>query len=163
MKSLKLIVSVAAACLLLGASNAAMAVDCPNGSITDAIVDEIVINGQPCFIIGVRVRGTVNIANSPAIVMIENDVGFGIRVENSAFVGVVNNRLSGGSLDVRSSGQVEIVDNDVKKGSLRAIGNSNAQITRNDVGLNLVCANNTKQDAFFNHADGSDNCSRLGN
>ena len=57
MKSLKLFVSVATMCLLVGASSTAMAVGCPTGAIENQTVAEITIDGRSCFINEVIVQG----------------------------------------------------------------------------------------------------------
>jgi hypothetical protein len=50
MKFQKLILSAATACLIVGASGAAMAVDCAGGVIAYAQVEEIIIDKEVCFI-----------------------------------------------------------------------------------------------------------------
>ena len=162
MKFKKLLAISAIAYLLLLTSSAAMAVDfCEDGIIRDTIVDSIEINGQPCFIIGVRVLGRVEVINSPSLVMIENDVGGRLRVSNSGSVGIVNTRVTNGNFIVRTSDLVAIKDNDVRDGAMRINRNIRATVTRNDADLNINCFNNTDLDATFNHADkGDNNCRR---
>ena len=162
MKFKKLLAISAIAYLLLLTSSAAMAVEfCEDGIIRDTIVDSIVINGQPCFIIGVRVLGRVEVIDSPSLVMIENDVGGRLRVSNSGSVGIVNTRVTNGNFIVRTSDLVAIKDNDVKDGAMRINRNIRATVTRNDAELNIDCLNNTDLDATFNHADeGQNNCRR---
>ena len=158
MKIQKWLVNAAAALLFAGASAAVMAVDCAGGVIQDTIVESIEINGEPCLIVGVRVRNGVRVDNSPALMMVENDVGDGVLVTNSAFVGIVNTRISNLSLIVLASGQVAIKDNDVKDGSIRVNGNVSANVNRNDAERDIVCLNNGDLDAFLNHASGEDEC-----
>ena len=55
-----MLLSAATACLLLGASGAAMPNDCGDGSIQDPPVEERVINGPSCLMIGGTVTGTVD-------------------------------------------------------------------------------------------------------
>jgi hypothetical protein len=157
----KLIVTTAIAYLLLLTSSAAMAVDCEGGVIRDTIVNNVVINGQSCFIIGVRVLGAVEVINSPAIVMIENDVGGRLRIRNSGLVGIVNTRVTKGSVVVLESDLVAVKDNDVRDGGMRINRNISAVVNRNDAQLSIRCINNADLDASFNHSDqGSDNCGR---
>ncbi len=159
MKFKNLIAKSAIAYLLLLTSSAAMAVGCEGGIIRDTIVDSVVINGQPCFIIGVRVLGRVEVINSPSFVMIENDVGGRLRVRNSGLVGIVDTRVTNGNFVVLTSDLVAVKDNNVRDGSMRINRNINATVTRNDAQLNMVCINNTVLDASFNHADrGEENC-----
>ncbi len=162
MKFKKLLAISAIAYLLLLTSSAAMAVEfCEDGIIRDTIVDSIEINGQPCFIIGVRVLGRVEVIDSPSLVMIENDVGGRLRVSNSGSVGIVNTRVTNGNFIVRTSDLVAIKDNDVRDGAMRINRNIRATVTRNDAELNIDCFNNTDLDATFNHADkGDNNCRR---
>ena len=95
---------------------------------------------------------------SPALVMVENDLGGRLRIQNSDFVAIVNNRVSSGSLIVRSSGLLQVTDNRVKSRSIRVSRNWEAVVNRNDAGLNIQCEGNGKLDSFLNHADGNDNC-----
>ena len=161
MKLNKLLVNAAAACLLAGASGVAMAASCASGFIVDRTVDSIEINGQSCFIIGVRVRGDVIVENSPSLSMVEIDVGGRIRVQNTDFVAIVNTRVTGGSLKVTESGLVAVKDNDVKAGSININTNVGAVVSRNDSERNINCLNNGELDSRFNHAKGDDNCKGL--
>ena len=162
MKFKKLLAIPAIAYLLLLTSSAAMAVEfCEDGIIRDTIVDSIVINGQPCFIIGVRVLGRVEVINSPSLVMIDTNVGGRLRVQNSGSVGIVDTRVTDGSFIVRTSDLVAIKDNDVRDGFMRINRNIRATVTRNDAELNIDCFNNTDLGSSFNHADeGKNNCRR---
>lgn len=160
MKFQKLFVSVVTACLMLGASNAAMALGCLTGVIQDTIVDEIVIDGGSCLIIGVSVRGNIDVSNGDAVVMVENDVDGRIRVVNTGFVGVVGNRVANGNINVRESGQVQVLDNDTKIGSILVNQNSEADVNRNDANFNIRCRGNGRLDSFANSAGGLDNCGR---
>lgn len=159
MKFQKLLVNAAAIGLLAGASGTATAVDCSGGVIQDTIVESVEVSGRPCVIIGTRIIGGVRVDSSPAILMVENDVGDGILVRDSGTVAVVNNRVTNLSLVVNTSDLVAVKDNRVKAGSIRVNLNVEAVVTRNDAQRDIVCRENTTLDAFLNHADdGEDTC-----
>jgi len=145
-------------CGLLAGSSAAMAVGCEGGVIQDRIVESIEINGESCLIIGNRIQGPVTADGSAAIVLIENDIGGRVEIQNSAFVGVANNSLYRGTLVVRFDGLVSVRDNRVRSGSIRVNSNEDANVNRNSAELNIICRNNGKLDSFFNNADANENC-----
>jgi hypothetical protein len=73
MKSQKLIVIAAIVCLLVGASGAAMALDCADGVIQGeegeplVVEEDIIIEGQSCSIKDVEVAGNIEVINSEHI------------------------------------------------------------------------------------------------
>jgi hypothetical protein len=141
-------------------TDAATAVDCAGGSIKSEAVDEIIIDGQSCLIIGVTVERSVRVRNSAAIIMVENDVGHGIEVTDSAFVGIVNNRIISGDLEVIENVQVQVLDNRLLDGDIRVVGNDDADVNRNEASGDIFCDDNRQLDSFLNHADGKEECRR---
>ncbi len=158
MKSLKLLGNTTAACLFMAAASTAMAIGCPDGIIQDRVVNDIEINGESCLIIATTVRGSVTAYSSAAIILMENDISGRIRVESSAFVSVINNRVFNGNINVNNNAEVQVIDNDTLSGSILVYGNDKADVNRNDAGLNIKCSNNRRLDSFLNHADGDDDC-----
>ena len=161
MKFMKLFSSTAAACLLVGASGAAMAATdhCLDGVIQDETVGDIeVANGQRCFIVGVNVLGSILVSNSPAIVILETDVEDQLVVESSSFVVLSNNRVQKGSMVVRDSDEVAITDNDADA-RIRVVRNVSATVTRNEADR-MICRNNTQLVAFLNRGKDRNNCDR---
>ena len=94
MKSLKLLISAAIVCLLVGASGAAMAVDivdCAGGVIANQEVDQITVDGEDCIISNVTVTGDIEVTNSDTLVMVSNNVVGNIRVLRGGDVTLVAN------------------------------------------------------------------------
>ena len=76
MKFQKLFLSATTGCLLLSAAGAALAEDstCVGGIINNRTVDNITVNGTPCFISETKVNGNITVTNSPLFVMTNDRV-----------------------------------------------------------------------------------------
>ena len=167
MKYQKLLVSAATACLLVGVSSAAMAVDCPNGFIIGQSVDEIVINGQVCHIEDTVVDGNVTITNSPDVDMIDVQVTGNVTVTGGANTNATLARVDSfsGSIDVSGHASA-IVTACIARGAGTAADNGNMVVNNNTAAVvytnlvvgNLTCTGNTELDEYFNRVYGTENC-----
>lgn len=101
MKSLKMLVSVATMCLLVGASSTAIAqtvTDCPDGVIEgtkDAplTVSEIAIVGQSCVIRNVDVTGDASVINGEDVSFLDNTVAGTVRIRGTRNATVIGNTV----------------------------------------------------------------------
>ncbi len=181
MKVQNLLVNTLVGCLLMGASGAAMAVGCPNGSIIGGVVDEIVIErvGQEsldCIVVNVTVMGRVRVVGADQFTMMGSRIGGVLRAQESnsvALVGnevwggdivassnlhssVIQNTINGGNMKVnKNSMTATVVENLVRNGNLVVNANEKADVIDNFVGGNIVCLNNDRLDSFFNMATGT--------
>jgi hypothetical protein len=150
MKSLKLFVSVATVCLLVGASGTAMAVDCADGAIEDQDVDEIIVDGRSCFINNVNVAGNVVVTNSEDLIMIRNDVGGRIRVIGGRNATLVGNEAR--NIVVSRNVRATLALNRARR-TIRVNGNVlKAIVKRNAAVVAIICRNNGRLDSFENEA-----------
>ena len=158
MKSQKLIVLASAACLLLGVSGAAMAVDCATGNIIGQTVDAIEIDGQSCYMERVVVTGDVTVIISEDLTMYRVDVGGTIRVIGGGSAILVAN-TAGEGIAARNNETASLLAN-IAVINIRVINNLKATVKKN-VTATLVCRDNHRLDAFENEA-AVDNCRALG-
>ena len=167
MKFQKLFLTTATGCLLLGASGAAMAVDCPSGFIIGARVTDITIDGQPCHIEDTIVDGNVTITNSPNINMFDVEVAGNVSVTGPAG-NTSNTSLSrvdsfGGNIDVNGHA-IAIVSACIARGGVAGTGNVTvnnnlaAAVVSNVVVGDLNCAGNGELEDTFNRVYGTDDC-----
>lgn len=166
MRTLTQLVAVAA--FLVGCSStdkrvedkgSAEAVGCPSGYIIGGLVGQIKIDSKkPCLIIGVTVEQNIQVKNSSAVIMVENDVGDGIRVTGSAFVGIVNNRIFTGNLEVIRNEQVQVIDNKLLDGDILVKENDEADVNRNEASGDISCTDNGQLDSVLNRAEGEEDC-----
>jgi hypothetical protein len=166
----KLMAGTVAGLLLLGASGAAMAVDCPDGSIVLQEVDEIVINGQPCYINDVVVAGDVTITDSPNVDMIDVDVNgtvvvTGTGVENAELnATLVNIDVFAGDIQVDGqataivAGSILRAGGGPETGNLVVNNNAAAIVRSNLVPGDLTCDGNLELDANLNRVFGTEDC-----
>jgi len=98
MKPLKLLVSIATVCLLVGASSAAMAVGCPTGAIEDITVAEIIIDGKSCFIHDVIVQGNIIVTNTEEVTIVDSEVSGSVQLLSSRNATMVGTRVTGNIL-----------------------------------------------------------------
>ncbi len=186
MKVQNLLVNTLVGCLLMGASGAAMAVGCPNGSIIGGVVDEIVIEGVgqeslDCIVVNVTVMGRVRVVGADQFTMMGSRIGGALRAQESTSVALVENEVWGGPLvassnrhstviqnivnggDIRvnkNSMTATVVENLVRNGNMLVKGNEKADVIDNFVGGNIRCPNNDRLDSFFNVATGTiEDCS----
>lgn len=140
MKTQKLIVIAAIVCLLVGASGAAMARnDCPDGSLSGATFEEIVINEfASCSIVGVVVNGDVLVTNADQFTMLGSLVRGKIRVTNTVSAALVGNQVDGDNLVTRGNTLSTVVRNYVLNGSIRVIDDTCEQQQEVSVLQNLV-------------------------
>ena len=163
MKSLKLFVSVATVCLLVGASGTAMAVDCADGIIEGTVeepleVDEITIIGQNCLIHDVAVTGDIVVVNSENLGIVDSTVGGRVRVignRNATLVGVD----VVGNITARNNEDANLALNVAR--NIRVINNHRAVVKKNLAAGIIRCRGNDRLDAFENEA-GDVECRALG-
>jgi uncharacterized protein YoxC len=151
MKSLKLFVSVATVCLLVGASSTAMAVGCPTGAIENQTVAEITVDGRSCFINEVIVQGNVLVTNSEDLIMIKNNVQGDIRVIGGRNATLVANITEVGNIVVSRNEDATLALN-VAARTIRVNGNGGKAIVKRNAAPLIVCRNNDRLDAFENEA-----------
>ena len=165
MKSLKLFVSVATMCLLVGASGTAMAIDCVGGVIANQEVDQITVDGENCIISNVTVTGDIEVTNSDELVMVSNNVVGNIRVLRGGDVTIVANTTTAGNIVVRRNARANVVFNNALAGSISIVvaGTINkAEVNRNFALFTILCRRNGRLDAFENEAEGDLECRALG-
>jgi hypothetical protein len=154
MKIQKLILSAATAFLMVGASGAAMAVDC-DGIIEDQIVQNVTVGaGATCIVIKSNVRGSFVATGASVVVLTGSNVDGQVLIEDSGVVAVEDNDLWDGSLIVRDSDQVAVTDNNVE-GIIRVNRNISATVSKNSSEVAIRCISNTDLDAAFNRAEGT--------
>ena len=138
---------------------AAEAVGCPSGFIIGGLVSQIEIDStKPCLIIGVTVEQSIQVKNSSAIIMVENDVGDSIGVTGSVFVGIVNNRVFTGNLEVIRNEQVQVIDNELLDGDILVKENDEADVNRNEASGDISCTGNGQLDSVLNREEGEEDC-----
>jgi hypothetical protein len=161
MKSLKMLVSAATVCLLVGASGTAMAVNCLGGTIENQDVADITVDGRSCYINNVNVAGNVVVTNSEDLIMVRNNVVGSIRVIGGRNATLVANTTSEGSIVVSRNETATVVLN-IAAQTIRVNGNvRKATVKRNGAGVAIICRNNGRLDAFENEA-GDVECRSLG-
>ena len=158
MKCRNLVLSVATSCLLMGASNAAMAVDCANGRIIFETVPKIVIDGQSCFIYAVTVEGKVTVKNSPVLNMSFTDVGGPMTIENGKNAVIIRVDVLKGNLVVTDYEAATVLSNTVEDGVLKVNNNLLAVVRGNTVTGNIKCIGNGELEAAGNRATGVEDC-----
>lgn len=189
MKTQKLFVIAAIVCLLVGTSGAAMARnDCPDGTLTGGVYDEIVINEfASCYIVGVVVNGDVQVRDADQFTMMGSIVNGNIRVTNTVSAALWDNQVNEGNLVTRANtfstvlrnvvtgGNIRVIDDEgddaqeaavvqnlIFVGNLRVNGNEKADVKENKVtDGDITCRNNDRLDSKDNDAFGGKvNCSR---
>ena len=125
MKSLKLFVSVATVCLLVGASGTAMAVDCATGLIENTSVEEITINGQNCLINDVAVTGDIVVVNSENLAIVDSTAGGRVRVIGNRSATLVGLDVVG-NITARNNEWANIALNAAR--NIRVINNDRAKV-----------------------------------
>ena len=156
MKYTKIIVNAVAACLLAGASVAAMAVGCPEGFIENVEVDEIIIDGQSCFINDVIVNGNVLVTNSEDLIMTDNVVKGRVRILEGRTAIVSRNDIAKRLVVSRNERAIVILN--IVIGSALVNTNDKADVKKNAVGLFLRCKRNRRLDSFQNEVAGQEDC-----
>jgi hypothetical protein len=158
MKSQKLIELASAACLLLGVSSASMAVDCVGGVIEEITVDEIIIDGQSCFVNDVVVEGDVIVKNSEDFTMVSTQVAGQVLVKGGRWATLFANKVNGGIVAVDNERAALLVN--VVEGSMGVFRNDKADVKANGVLINLVCEDNRRLDSARNEVGGHEDCRR---
>jgi len=168
MKMYKLFLCAATSGLLLGASGAAMAVDCPTGLIVGQRVTDITIVGQSCHIEDTLVDGNVTITNSLAINMVDVEVQGNVSVTgpagNTSRTTLTRVDSYSGNVDVSGhafalvSGTIARGAGGVGTGNLSVNTNTLAGVYSNVVEGDLTCADNGELREFFNRVKGTENC-----
>jgi hypothetical protein len=163
MKHSNKLLSAIAVCLLFDASAAIGADTCPFGLIANRqLADIIVPAGQNCVIYNVTARQGISATNAGFIVISESEIGGDVEVRGSAGIAITESRLSA-NLIVDDNDAVAIIDNVVHRGSILVTGNIAADVLQNRAGDAIVCENNGRVDARFNHANGEEKCERHNN
>ena len=166
MKIQKLLVIVAISCLLLGVSSgAAMAEGCGDGLIQNETFDgNLRITDDSCTIIGSTIAGNLRVINSDYVVLINNRVGGNIRVDGNEgsdnVANVIANTVFGGRLVVKDLSVANVIENETlskEDGNIRVIDNFSAVVQKNIAKKNLICEN-TDTVSFFNFAGNKLNC-----
>ena len=153
----KSLVNAAATCLLAGASATAMAVDCANGNLIGLQVDEVVINGQSCYMEDLIVMGDVTVVDSEDLTMFNVSAAGTIRVIGGGNAIMVGNTADG--IAVWNNEYVNLVANAAAL-NIRVINNLKASVKKN-AAPTLLCRENLRLDAFENEAR-RDRCRALG-
>ena len=161
MKSQKLMVLASAACLLFGVSGTAMAVDCASGAIEETTVDQIMIDGQSCFVDDVVVLGDVQVLNSEDFTMVSSTVGGSVRVIGGRNAFLVANQVTAGDFTVSNNERAAVLVN-IVAGNMGVNNNLKADVKKNGVAINLVCLGNNRLDSFQNQVGGVEDCRRSG-
>ena len=165
------ILNIAASGLLLGASGAAMAVGCPEGRIIGEVVDEIVIDGQPCLVYETTVEKGVTVTNSPQFEITFSDVGgpitikgLGATAEVSENATVFRTNILSGNLEVTDFETATVGGNSLQNGNLKVNNNLGAVVIKNVVNGtppgtgNIECIGNPELDQRGNQQAGTINC-----
>ena len=156
MKIQKLFLSFATAFLMVGASGAAMAVDCASGIIAYAQVEEIIIDGQTCFIHKVLVEKNVDVKGG-SLTMIDSTVGGTVFVRNGNQAVILFNTIAGDFLKVKNKKFAVVVAN-IVNGNIVVSENDFARVNENAAAGNITCENNIEEDSVGNRAGGKDRC-----
>jgi len=156
MKSLKLFVSVAIVCLLVGASGAAMAdEDCASGYLTGYIEGNIIIpEGGTCYIEAAIVVGHVK-ASFAKDVTVRAKVRGSIVIRDSELANVGN---STATRIVLKRNKVAFVGNSTAQKSIRVNENILAVVKVNYAGKDFICKNNQQLKASRNQAEFTEDC-----
>jgi hypothetical protein len=158
MKSLKLFVSVAIVCLLVGASGAAMAVEeCLDGILEGEIVDDIIIENRSCVIDDATVTGTIQVTNAEEITIIGSKVSGRVLVQQSRYATVAGNKFER-NLVVRNNETAIVAANRAPGRKIRVNSNFTATVKKN-VSDVLICKGNTRLNSVRNQNNEED-CSR---
>ncbi len=159
MKFQKLFVIAAIACLLMGASSAAMAetlTDCGDGSINGGTYEAIVLTEyEDCAIVGVTVTpGGILVRNPRLFSLINSYVKNGnvrVRRDNKGLepstATILNNVVQHGNIVVRELDEADVRRNTLGDGNLRVIDDPSqpdqyAEVIQNKINGNLRVDNN---------------------
>ena len=173
MKSQKLLVNSAAACLLLGVSGAALAAEdrtCDAKIINNETVNNLTVNGTACYVSETVVLGNVTVTNSPTFAMTNNQVQGNITVtgDGDEDVLIYNTRVWGGPLTVTGAGIVWIFNNSIMtnpetNNMVFENNKDEVDIFNNIVGGDLLCeGGNNAVVASNNVVLGTDTCQLVG-
>jgi hypothetical protein len=134
-----------------------MAVDCATGNLIGQQVDEVVINGQSCYMEDLIVAGNVTVIDSEDVTMFQVNAGGTIRVIGGGKALLVANGARG--IAVRNNEYVNLVTN-VATRNIRVINNLKANVKKN-AAPTILCRDNHRLDSFGNEA-AEDRCRALG-
>ena len=148
MKASRNVIRAATVCLAVGASGTALAVDCATGNLIGQTVDEVVINGQSCYMERVVVTGNVTVVDSEDLTMYRVDVGGTIRVIGGGTALLVAN--TGQGMAVRNNEYVNLVTN-VAVRNIRVVNNLKANVKKNAAPI-ILCRGNLRLDSYQNEA-----------
>jgi hypothetical protein len=160
----KTLLCTIATCLLLDASAAIGAENCELGIIANRQLADIVVPaGQDCVIYNVTARQGITATNAGFIVISESDIGGDVEVRGSAGIAIMESRVYDGNIIIDGNLNVSILDNVVHRGSILVTGNNKVDVLKNSAGDTIVCKDNDRVDARFNHANGEEKCDRSDN
>ena len=157
MKTQKLIVIAAIACLLVGASGAALAEDCAEGFLTGTINESVVVNGTPCVISDAVVSGNIEIENADNATVVGSQLSGNLKVVNSGVVAIVGNAVRK-NIRIRRN-EVAVVVGNVSLRNLVVNRNLKALVKQNGALLSIRCVEGQGElDARFNNTEGEEEC-----
>ena len=161
MKLQKLFLSVSAGCLLLGASGASMAVDCPTGIISYTTVPEIVITGQACAINDVVVEGKIEITGSARVSLKDVDSNGPVTITGNGFATIINLDNLQGDILVDGNDVAVLGASFARLGNITVSDNAAVAVQRNAANGDILCTGNIEVDAFGNRATGVEECNKV--
>ena len=130
---------------------------CPDGYIQDTEVDEILLDGQSCFITGVTVNGNVNIRNGENVIMTDNNVKGSVLVQQNRSAYIARNEIASNLAVIRNEAAVVILNT---VGGASLIGdNQSANVFKNVVTGRLLCSDNLRLKSLLNLAILDADCS----
>ena len=158
MKFLKLVLSAATGCLLVGASGVAVAANnCEGGFLSGIIEQDVVVDGQSCVLRDADVSGKIQISNAPNATVLSTKASGNIVVQDSAIVAIMASNAR--NILARRNDAVLVVGTLANK-NLAVNRNVAAGVKQNDAVLSITCVGNGELDARFNYTEGEDNCRR---
>jgi hypothetical protein len=168
MKSQKLIIGAATACLLVGTSGAAMAVDtCEDGTIQHMEVDEIVVTDRSCFIDDVFVSGNITATGGEMLQIVNSHINGSVTVTGFQNALVNVNEVLDGFILVEENTNVWVSGNRVdsingtSSNNIAVNSNEKAEVNRNISDGDIECDANGGLIAWFNVAGGALACNSV--
>ena len=130
---------------------------CPDGYIQDTEVDQILLDGQSCFITGVTVNGNVNIRNGENVIMTDTSVKGSVLIQQNRRAYVSRNEITSNLTVIRNEAAVVILNT---VGGASLIGdNQSANVFKNVVTGRLLCTDNLRLKSLLNLAISDADCS----
>jgi hypothetical protein len=156
MKSSKLANTAITACLLVGASSAAMAESCHSGNFDGAELSSLSVDGRACTVTNTIISGNVWVKNSEEFILVDSVVGGKVTVTQGGSAVISRNEIDG-TLTVERMEHAVIILNRTD-GNTQVNDNNKANVKKNFVFANLLCEQNRRLDSFENEVTGTENC-----